>query len=291
MISIITAIHNQVNMNRLFWDYLLRYTDNPFELIIVDNISTDGSREFFRSLPEDKVKVIENDANYSYAHCQNQGIAIAKYDVLVFLNNDVLVSKHWDKRLLEVLGRNKREVLSFASNDRIFNKIETDRLSRRWKRIKYPLMYLFGQSLFSLKLMVKLCYGNWERYTSKIFNQYGYSFTVGFSGSAIAMTRKAVELLGMWDISQQGADFDLFYRSCLCAETTGNIEPMSIINGVFIHHYRRLTLYSKHPVFKDKDKLRSIESKWTREQIDRWMKYVKFLTLIPTNLSEKTDTK
>jgi GT2 family glycosyltransferase len=276
MISIITAIHNQIDMNKLFWEYLLKYTDNPFELIIVDNISTDGSREFFQSLSKDKVTVIENNANYSYPYCQNQGIAIAKYDVLVFLNNDLLVSNHWDKRLLEVLGENKREVLSCASNDRIFDKIETRKLSRRWKRIKYPLIYLFGQRLFALKLMVKLCYGNWERYTSKIFDRYGYSFTIGFSGSAIAMTRKAIELLGTWDISQQGADFDLFYRSCLRAETIGDIEPMSIINGVFIHHYRRLTLYSKCPPFKDKDRLRSIESKWAKEQIDRWMKYINF---------------
>jgi GT2 family glycosyltransferase len=276
MISIITAIHNQINMNKLFWEYLLKYTDNPFELIIIDNVSNDGSREFFRSLPENMVKVIENDANYSYPYCQNQGIALAKYDVLVFLNNDVLVSKHWDKRLLEVLGKNRRETLSLASTDRIFDANTTKKISRRWKRIKYPLIYLFGQRLFSLKLMVKLCYGDWERYTDRIFDRYGYSFTIGFSGSAIAMTRKAIELLGQWDLSQQCADFDLFYRSCFRAETVGDIEPLSIINGVFIHHYRRLTLYSNYPPFKDKDRLRSIDSKWSKEQIDRWLKYVHF---------------
>jgi GT2 family glycosyltransferase len=276
MISIITAVHNQIDMNKLFWKYLLKYTENPFELIIIDNISTDGSREFFRSLPGNTVKVIENEANYSYPHCQNQGIVLAKYDVLVFLNNDVLVSKHWDKRLFEVLDKTRREAFSLASNDRIFDANTTKNISRRWKRIKYPLIYLFGQRLFALKLMAKLCYGNWERYTDKIFNRYGYSFTIGFSGSAIVMTRKAIGLLGLWDISQQGADFDLFYRSCFRAETVGDIEPLSIVNGIFIHHYRRLTLYSKYPPFKDEDRLRSIESKWSKEQIDRWIKYVHF---------------
>jgi GT2 family glycosyltransferase len=276
MISIITAIHNQLDMNRLFWEYLLKYTDNPFELIVIDNISTDGSREYFHTLPGDKVKMIENDANYSYPYCQNQGISLAQYDVMIFLNNDILVSNHWDTRLLEVLGKNGREILSLSSNDRIFDKIATRKISRRWKRIKYPVIYLFGQRLFALKLMVKLCYGNWERYTSKIFDRYGYSLTTGFSGSAIAMTRKAIELLGIWDASQQGADFDVFYRSCLRAETVGDMEPISVINGVFIHHYRRMTLYSKYPPFKDGDHLRSIESKWTKEQIDKWMKYINF---------------
>jgi hypothetical protein len=51
---------------------------------------------------------------------------------------------------------------------------------------------------------------------------------------------------------------------------------MSIINGVFVHHYRRLTLYSKYPPFKDKDQLRTLESKWTKEQMDRWMGHVNF---------------
>jgi GT2 family glycosyltransferase len=278
MISVITSIYNQIDMNKLFWEYLSKYTDNPFELIIIDNASTDGSREFFLSLPKEKVKVIENDANYSYPHCQNQGIAVAKYDVLMFLNNDVLVSNHWDRRLLEVLGQNGRETLSLASNDRIFDKVETQKLSRRWKRIKYPVMCLFGQRMFALRLMARLCYGNWDRYTAKTFNRYGYTFTIGFSGSAIAMTRRAIELLGMWDVSQQGADFDLFYRSCLRAETVGDIQPLSIVNGIFVHHYRRLTAYSKFPPFKDADRLRPIESKWTKEQLGRWMKYHKFLT-------------
>ena len=86
MISIVTAVHNQIGMNRLFYETLKRNTRNVYELIIIDNNSTDGSREFFR---EHADTVIENHGNYSYPYCQNQGIAAARYDYLVFLNNDV----------------------------------------------------------------------------------------------------------------------------------------------------------------------------------------------------------
>ena len=48
MISIVTAVHNQIGMNRLFYETLKRNTRNVYELIIIDNNSTDGSREFFR---------------------------------------------------------------------------------------------------------------------------------------------------------------------------------------------------------------------------------------------------
>jgi len=47
MISVITAIYNQRAVNELFWEHLQRYTKNSFELIIIDNGSTDGSADFF----------------------------------------------------------------------------------------------------------------------------------------------------------------------------------------------------------------------------------------------------
>lgn len=276
MISIITAIYNQLDMNKLFWSYLKKYTDKPFELIIIDNCSTDGSREFFESLSNENVIVIANKENYSYPYCQNQGIKIAKSENLVFLNNDLLVSPHWDSRMLQVLGKDNQHVVSFGTNDRLVNKIITDRILKRWKLVKYPIITLFGQSTFSLKLMASICYGNWEKYTEKIFSSYGLTLTEGFSGSAIAMNRQAIDKIGEWDLTQQGADFDIFFRTCLRNEEVGDIKRLSIINGVFMHHYRRLTLYQKYPPFVDANNLSSLDEKWGDENIKKWLKIVKF---------------
>lgn len=275
MISIITAIYNQLDMNRLYWEYLQKYTDNPFELIIIDNNSNDGSREFFQSLGE-QVKVIANKENYSYPYCQNQGIAIASYDTLAFLNNDLLVSPHWDSRALQVLGKEDRDVISFGSNDRLFDKKTTKSLHNKWKYIKYPCLALFKQKMFSLKLMAYLCYGNWETYCEKIYNKYGLSTTEGFSGSSIIMNRKAIDKIGLWDLSQQGADYDLFFRTRQRAETIGDIKPLATVNGIFTHHYLRLTLYSKRPPFADANRLIPLEQKWNADDCKRWMKIIHF---------------
>jgi GT2 family glycosyltransferase len=276
MISIITAIYNQLDMNKLFWSYLKKYTDHPFELIIIDNCSTDGSREFFQSLSNENVIVIANKENYSYPYCQNQGIKIAKSENLVFLNNDLLVSPHWDSRMLQVLGKDDQHVVSFGTNDRLVNKIITDKILKWWKLVKYPIITIFGQSTFSLKLMVSICYGNWEKYTEKIFSSYGLTLTEGFSGSAIAMNRQAIAKIGEWDLSQQGADFDIFIRTCTRNEKVGDIKRLSIINGVFMHHYRRLTLYQKYPPFADANNLRTLDEKWGDKNIKKWSNIVKF---------------
>ncbi|MDR3654003.1 MAG: glycosyltransferase [Paludibacter sp.] len=276
MISITTAIYNQLDMNKLFWSYLKKYTDSNFELIIIDNHSTDGSREFFESLSNENVIIISNNENYSYPHCQNQGIRIAKYEYLVFLNNDLLVSPHWDSRMLQVLGKDNQDVVSFGTNDRLVNRTTSKKIQKRWKRIKYPIITIFGQRTFSLKLMTFLCYGNWEKFTDRIFSTYGLTLTEGFSGSAIAMNRAAIEKIGEWDITQQGADFDIFYRTCNRSETNGDIKPLAVINGVFMHHFRRLTLYNKYPPFADAANLRSIQEKWGNEKLSRWLKIVNF---------------
>jgi glycosyltransferase involved in cell wall biosynthesis len=47
LLSIIVAVHNQLAMNRLFWRHLSANTENEWELIVIDNGSSDGSAEFF----------------------------------------------------------------------------------------------------------------------------------------------------------------------------------------------------------------------------------------------------
>lgn len=266
MISIITAIYNQLPMNKIFWEYLIRYTTVPFELIIIDNGSDDGSREFFQALRANyPVTVIENNANYSYPHCQNQGIAIAKYDIMAFLNNDILLSQHWDTRICECIGKDDYDVLTLSGTDRLYDQRESKKIQRRWKHIKYPLRALFGQHLFSLRLMTKLCFGNWEKYTENVFKKYGYSLTLGFSGSAVIMNRSAIEKIGTWDITQQAADFDLMMRTMIRHLDNNDIKPCAVVNGIFHHHFRRVSAKVAYPPFADKDNLIPFEEKWKDE--------------------------
>lgn len=248
-------------MNRLYYESLCQSTDEDFELIIIDNGSTDGSVEFFRS--QDNVIVIENGGNYSYPYCQNRGIEAASGETLAFFNNDIILSPHWDTGIRQLLGKDRHEILSLASNDRMGDKRSTRRLSHRWKRIKYPIISVIGQRRFALKMMLKLCYGNWENFCKKINEKYANQTAIGFSGSAIIMTRKGLEILSGWDPTQQAADFDIFYRSVVRHRQVGDIEPLKIASGVFHHHFRRLTLRCEYPPFADADRLIPLHEKWS----------------------------
>ncbi len=105
--SIIILAHNQLEHTRLCLDSIRAHTPLPHELILVDNASTDGTAEYFRSFAEQhrKVIVITNRKNLGFAGGNNQGLAAARGDCVVLLNNDTVVTEGWLERMLAALQR------------------------------------------------------------------------------------------------------------------------------------------------------------------------------------------
>jgi len=60
-----------------------------FEVVVVDNASSDGSVDFVRGWDGFRVVVVENDVNESFSRANNQALDVASGDYLLFLNNDV----------------------------------------------------------------------------------------------------------------------------------------------------------------------------------------------------------
>lgn len=248
-------------MNTLFYERLKAYTEAPFELIIIDNGSTDGSREYFE---QQGARIIQNKGNYSYPYCQNQGIAIAKGDLLAFLNNDIIVAPHWDTRMREIMEEKGIDILCPSGIERVETVEATRKLKRRWMKIKYFLIQ-FGASKRNFARMHRWMYGNWNQFCENRENSFGNEVIEGFIGNTVVMTKKAIELIGEWDVRIQAADFDLYLRSKKRNKTHGDIMPVQIALGVFHHHFIRITSKSKPPPFADKDKLISLEEKWQGE--------------------------
>lgn len=277
MISVITAVHNQLAVNRLFFENLQRYTRNAFELIIIDNASTDGSAEFFESVG---ARVIRNQYNYSYPYSQNQGIALARYDWLVFMNNDVVVSPDWDQRIMESMLLNGLEVATVCGVERIETQPATKKIKRRWKRIR-SLWSIFSWGCFCkwhyfiLRTMHRWMYGDWEYFCNQRYVQFRHRILEGFVGNTVVMQRSALDKIGLWDERIQGADFDLYLRTKQREETHRDIKAVHICLDVFVHHYVRLTMKATYPPFQDRVNLITLEEKWSKDSV-----YLKLLKSI-----------
>ena len=261
-LSIITAVYNQLPMNQIYWENLVKNTKNTFELIVIDNASTDASASFFESVG---ARVIRNRGNYSYPVSQNQGIAIANGEWLAFLNNDIIVSKDWDETLIANAEHNRLDVITSCGIERIESKAATKKLRRRWNRIR-GLVGLFGTGRKSLQLMHKWMYVNWAAFCQSRQQRFKHQAIEGFVGNTVMFSRRTLDILGPWDETQQAADFDLFLRTAMRAREVGDIRPMHIALDCFNHHYIRLTMKGGYPPFVDSDKLIPLEQKWTTEQ-------------------------
>jgi len=81
---------------------LLDHTGGDFEIILVDNGSDDGTPSYLRQVADEhsNCHLIENGENLGYAAGNNQGVAAARGEYIVLINNDVIVTDGWLDRLL-----------------------------------------------------------------------------------------------------------------------------------------------------------------------------------------------
>ena len=78
-------------------------TEQNFELIIIDNGSTDESLDIARSYcSRPNYTLIENSENTGFSHAVNQGIRAAKAEYVVLFNNDAFAEPDWLAELLKV---------------------------------------------------------------------------------------------------------------------------------------------------------------------------------------------
>jgi hypothetical protein len=75
-----------------------------FEIVLVDNASTDNSVEIAKSfIADSKLKIICLEENLGFSRGNNVGASVASGKYVVFLNNDTVVEKNWLKELVKVM--------------------------------------------------------------------------------------------------------------------------------------------------------------------------------------------
>lgn len=81
--------------------------NNPLEVIVIDNSSTDGTAELIeREFPQ--VKLIKSKRNLGYGGGNNLGVKHAKGEYIVVLNPDTKVEKNWLEELLKPLEKEEK---------------------------------------------------------------------------------------------------------------------------------------------------------------------------------------
>ncbi len=104
LVSVITPLFNCLHHTRAMLDSLRETMPQgvSYEVILVDDGSTDGTREWLAGLQGDH-RILLNERNLGFGGATNRGAAQARGSVLALLNNDLVLPRGWFRPMLRAL--------------------------------------------------------------------------------------------------------------------------------------------------------------------------------------------
>ncbi len=111
-LSIIVPVYNVKEYLEKCITSILSQTYTDYELILVDDGSTDGSGEMCDAfaLQNDKIKVLHQE-NHGLAYVRNVGIRIAKSDYIGFIDSDDWIEPEMFAKMLNVADSNDADIV------------------------------------------------------------------------------------------------------------------------------------------------------------------------------------
>ena len=128
-ISVVVVTWNGRDFNRLCLESLLARTEWPnVEILVVDNASTDGTRELLEEIArrDPRIRPIFHAENRGFAAACNAGLAAASGAYLVILNNDTVVTRGWATALVRHLAADPKLGLVGPVTNAIANAAKVD---------------------------------------------------------------------------------------------------------------------------------------------------------------------
>ncbi len=133
-VSIIIPNWNGIKFIEICLNSVLASDFDSFEVIVVDNGSTDGSREIVeKQYPS--IRLVRLMRNLGFARACNEGIHCAEGECIVLLNNDVEVKTDWLRQLVEGMERHPEcgmgtsKMIQYDNHKQLYN---TGDLFRIW---------------------------------------------------------------------------------------------------------------------------------------------------------------
>jgi glycosyltransferase involved in cell wall biosynthesis len=121
-ISIIVPVYNDLATTKKFIDNLYKTASEPLQLIVVDNNSSDGTKEYLDAFNYDfdTINIIHNDVNVGFAKAVNQGLVITKYPYIYVMNNDIeFLASNWMTESVQLL---KHEDIGIIGSEYLYTE-------------------------------------------------------------------------------------------------------------------------------------------------------------------------
>ena len=88
MISVLVCTYNREHLLKRAIDSVLNQTFQDFECIIVDDGSTDNTKQLVESYVDKRIRYIQMERNSYYCYAANYGLSLCKGEYVAFMNSD-----------------------------------------------------------------------------------------------------------------------------------------------------------------------------------------------------------
>ncbi|MDR0305667.1 MAG: glycosyltransferase family 2 protein [Chitinispirillales bacterium] len=193
-VSVVIPTFNRCRLLRRAVESVLNQTERDFELIVVDDGSTDGTAGYLDKLTQ--ARILRFDKNYGVSKARNAGVAVSKGEWVAFLDSDDMW--HPDKLRLQ---------LKWCAQNPQYNIAQTNEIwIRNGVRVNPP--------------------DNCRKTCGDIFNQSVQRCMI--TPSSVIMKRALFDLSGGFDEQMRACeDYDMWLR-ITCRFQVG-LEPQNLL--------------------------------------------------------------
>jgi len=162
--------------------------NHSFEIIIIDNNSSDDSVQMIQSNFHDVI-LIKNKTNVGFAIANNQGIKVSKYKYILFLNPDTIVCENAIDNMIEVLEQ-KKDV--GVVGPKTLNEDDTIQIdcNRNFPNLIDALRKLFLNE--NINNLISYNFLNKSNY-------YKSGYIKNIQGACMLFRREVIDTIGMFD--------------------------------------------------------------------------------------------
>ena len=155
MISLIIPVFNNIKSIYLVFQSILENLTSDDQLIIIDDFSTDGTREFLNTLEDESIKVVLQNKNQGKGAAIAKGINFATGDISIIQDADLEYDPNEYEKLINPILLNKADVV-FGSR---FKGAEPHRVVYFWHRVGNGFLTLLSNIMTDINLTdMETCY-------------------------------------------------------------------------------------------------------------------------------------
>jgi glycosyltransferase involved in cell wall biosynthesis len=126
LFSIVTPTYNRAKYIEESVNSVLAQTYTNWELVIIDDASTDNTQEILQKYTDERIRVYKNEKNLERSESRNKGIELSKGTYVCFLDSDDYYLPNHLQLMYEIIALQGEPVALIHSNIIIEDKVKNE---------------------------------------------------------------------------------------------------------------------------------------------------------------------